>query len=242
MNKPLLNLHDVQFSWPTGQTPLIDIAALQVQPGERLFISGASGSGKSTLLSLIGGVVVPSRGQIEVLSTDLGKLSGAQRDRFRADHLGIIFQQFNLVPYLSILQNVILPCEFSAQRRARLKQTGLTPEQEALRLIEQLEIDREHLSGRAVVDLSFGQQQRVAVARALIGAPELIVADEPTSALDEAMSLRFVQLLVAETQATNTGVIFVSHDTRIADHFDRHIRFESLNSAVQWSQNRSTTT
>ena len=192
-------------------------------------LSGASGCGKSTLLSLIAGVVLPQHGTIDILGRRLTDIPTSSRDRFRADHLGLVFQQFNLLPYLDIFDNILLPCTFSALRRQRISKTKSTPRQHAKNLLDQLELDVSQLGKRAVADLSIGQQQRVAVARALIGSPELIIADEPTSALDERAGQSFIELLLGQSSANGSTVLVVSHDTRLASHFDRHIRFETLN-------------
>ena len=175
-----ISLRDVRFAWPQSP-PLLDIAGFSLGRGERLFLRGPSGSGKSTLLGLIAGVLEVQSGRIEVLGEDLTALSGGQRDRLRAGRMGVIFQMFNLVPYLSVVQNVMLPCRFSPARRAS---TGGHPAGEARRLLARLGLSDENLLARPVTELSVGQQQRVAVARALIGGPELLIADEPTSALD----------------------------------------------------------
>ncbi len=229
--QPLLVLSNIRFGWKASAPPVLVLPALRVNTGERVFISGASGSGKSTLLSLISGVAQPDQGAISICGQDLTAMSTGERDRFRADHLGIVFQLFNLVPYLSILENIVLPCRFSRRRVQRLTQRNLTPEQEAARLLAHLELDHQGLARRPVVELSIGQQQRVAVARALIGRPALIIADEPTSALDEGMSERFIDLLLDETADSQTSVLFVSHDLRLAGQFDRHLRFAELNHA-----------
>lgn len=221
-------MQNVRFGWAAGQPPLINLDSFAVAAGERIFISGPSGCGKSTLLSLIAGVALPDHGRLEILGKDFTALTSAARDRFRADHLGIVFQQFNLIPYLSILENVLLPCQFSAKRRQRIANAGLTPRLEAERLLTHLELDFRVLGKQAAADLSIGQQQRVAVARALIGAPEVIVADEPTSALDDESGGRFVELLLTHSESNATAVVFVSHDTRLASQFDRHIRFSTL--------------
>ena len=191
---------------------MLDIDELSVRRGERLFIAGPSGSGKSTLLSLLGGVVVPRTGSVEVLDTNLAAMRGWQRDRFRADHVGFVFQMFNLVPYLSVVDNVTLPCRFSDRRRQRAESRSTTVDGEARRLLAALELDHDGLLERSVVELSIGQQQRVAAARALIGEPEIVIADEPTSALDEGTRERFLELLFAECERAHTTLLFVSHD------------------------------
>ena len=193
-----------------------------------MFIQGASGSGKSTLLGLLGGVLVPQAGTVRVLGTDLAALSGRARDRFRVDHIGFIFQQFNLIPYLSVLDNVLLPCRLSARRASALRRPLVA---EAEHLLAELDLDRALWSRRAAA-LSVGQQQRAAAARALIGTPELVIADEPASALDAARQAGFLKLLRAQCAASRATLIFVSHDERLARHFTRSIALESLNHAL----------
>ena len=225
-----LRLGGTRFAWSSDSPDVLSIESLSVQRGERLFIDGPSGSGKSTLLSLLGGVRVPRAGTVEVLGTVVNELKAARRDRFRADHIGFVFQLFNLVPYLSTLDNVMLPCRFSRRRRERVSaRGGLAPE--ARRLLDALELDASDMHERRVTELSIGQQQRVAVARALIGEPEIVIADEPTSALDEGTRERFLQLLFAECERLSTTVVFVSHDPRLARSFDRRVSLAELNQA-----------
>lgn len=191
--------------------------------GESVLLLGASGSGKSTLLSLVCGIVAADRGRVTVDGTDLGALRAGARDRFRAERIGVIFQQFNLLPYARVADNILLPLRFAPVRRAR---AGQAP-QEAARLCAALGLPGDVLTmpaGR----LSVGQQQRVAVARALIGAPPLIVADEPTSALDAATQDSFLSLLFAQVGAAGSSLLMVSHDERLGDRFDRVIRLEDI--------------
>jgi putative ABC transport system ATP-binding protein len=233
MADPVIHIRDVEFSWPGQGTPCLDIASLEVQPGERVFIHGPSGSGKSTLLALLGGVLVPQRGSVSVLGTELARLRPALRDRFRAHHVGFLFQLFNLIPYLSVIENVILPGQFSARRRDRALATAGTLDEEATRLLLHLDIDRSLLA-RRVTDLSVGQQQRVAAARALLGRPEIVVADEPTSALDADRQAAFLQLLLQECEAAGTTLLFVSHDHRLAPSFTRQVELPAVNRA--WAE------
>ena len=206
---------------------VIDIEALRIAHGERVFLRGPSGSGKSTLLSLLAGVVTPREGTVQVLGRNLGALSGAERDRFRADHIGFIFQMFNLIPYLSVVENVALPCGFSRATQARAG--GRDVDAEAVRLLEHLDMGGADLLRRQVTDLSVGQQQRVAAARALIGAPELVIADEPTSALDADRRKAFIDLLFRECERERSALIFVSHDASLAPLFDRTLEFSQIN-------------
>lgn len=226
-----VHLENVRFAWRTTEPDIIDIDEFSVARGERLFIAGPSGSGKSTLLSLLGGVVAPRVGKVAVLGTDLSRLRGHRRDRFRADHVGFVFQMFNLVPYLSMLNNVTLPCRFSKRRRQRAEGRSGNIEAECMRLLGDLELDRADLLARPVTDLSIGQQQRVAVARALVGSPEIVIADEPTSALDEGTRERFLDLLFGECDAEGTTLLFVSHDTRLGAKFHRVVSLSEINCA-----------
>jgi putative ABC transport system ATP-binding protein len=223
---PVVDLSSVRFSWHGAPPWVIDIDALRVSRGERVFLRGPSGSGKSTLLSLLAGVVTPREGTVQVLGHSLGALSGAERDRFRADHIGFIFQMFNLIPYLSVVENVALPCGFSQRRKAR---AGGDVDAEAVRLLEHLDMGGADLLRRQVTSLSVGQQQRVAAARALIGAPELVIADEPTSALDADRRKAFIDLLFRECERERSALIFVSHDASLAPLFDRTLEFSQIN-------------
>lgn len=220
----LLALEQLRYAWP-GQAPLLDIPSFALAAGERVFLHGPSGSGKSTLLSLVAGVIVPQSGRILLEDTDLAALGSAERDRWRADELGFVFQQFNLLPYLSVLENVLLPLRFSAPRRQRLK---AAPTAEAARLLGDLKLSPALWTTRADT-LSIGQQQRVAVARALIGRPPLVIADEPTSALDADSQQAFLDLLFSECDQHGSALLFVSHDLRLAGRFDRQLALVDLN-------------
>lgn len=220
-------LRDVRFAY-RRDTPVLAIAELHIARGEHLFLHGPSGSGKTTLLGLLAGVLKPQHGEVRVLDTNLGALSGGERDRFRAAHLGYVFQMFNLIPYLPVRDNITLPVRLSSARRARLN--GKDADAEATRLATGLELDG--LLDQPVTKLSVGQQQRVAVARALIGAPEVIVCDEPTSALDADRRDRFLELLFASCAASATTLVFVSHDLSLATRFGRTISLPTINRAA----------
>lgn len=219
---PVIELRGVRYAWRGQDAPCVVLDSLEAHAGERIFIHGPSGSGKSTLLGLLGGVLVPQQGSIRVLGTELGELRAAARDRFRADHIGFLFQSFNLVPYLSVIENVLLPCRFSARRRAQALRSAASPREAAARLLAHLDIDAD-LFGRAATALSVGQQQRVAAARALLGRPEIVIADEPTSALDADRQSAFLDLLLRECTEAGATVLFVSHDLRLASSFTREI-------------------
>ncbi|GAA5164316.1 ATP-binding cassette domain-containing protein [Viridibacterium curvum] len=227
-SQTIIAARDVVFRWPRQARPTLELTDFSLAAGEQVFLHGESGSGKSTLLSLLAGVLLPQQGEIQLLSQSYAKASAARRDRLRVDHIGYLFQQFNLLPYLSALDNVLLPCRFSALRRQR----AIDPRSEATRLLEHLDLDKTLWSRRAS-ELSVGQQQRVAAARALIGRPELLIADEPTSALDATRQARFLDLLRRECAASNAALLFVSHDMRLADGFARVQPLAQLNRAGQ---------
>ena len=227
---PVLQVRDLRFGYNPGQT-LIDIGSFNIRKGESVFLRGPSGSGKSTLLGLIGGVLTPDTGSVAICGQDITEIPAGRRDQIRADHLGIIFQQFNLLPYLSIIQNCVLPCRFSTSRKQRAIERHETVIAAAKNLVRSLGLFEDHLS-RPVGELSVGQQQRVAVARALIGGPDLIIADEPTSALDHNNRDKFIELLNSQREAFGSSLLFVSHDNTLAAHFDRAESLTNLNQSV----------
>ncbi len=227
---PAVRLSDLRYVWPGGP-PALDIAHLEIARGERVLLQGASGSGKSTLLGLVAGVTTPASGSVEVFGQRMERLSPGRRDAIRADRIGVIFQMFNLLAYLSLVENVLLPCRFSRLRAKRAKERSGSPGAAALDLLDRLGLGDEARSGRSVAKLSVGQQQRVAAARALIGAPDLVLADEPTSALDAPARDAFIAALVAETDRTGAALLLVSHDAALGAYFDRRASMADLNAA-----------
>jgi len=220
----VVSVSDLRFDW--AGTPCLDITDLELAAGEQIFLHGPSGSGKSTLLNLLAGVLLPRSGDLAILGQSLAGLSGSARDRFRADHIGLIFQQFNLIPYLSVMANVLLPCRFSRRRRERAGDIQAA----AARLLTHLDLEQGAWN-RPATALSVGQQQRVAAARALIGTPELVIADEPTSSLDAERQSAFLDLLGAECAAAGAALVFVSHDRRLAGRFSRELALTEINRA-----------
>lgn len=237
MNAPVVDLEDLRFRWPGQAGDCLDIASLRVAAGEHLFLAGPSGSGKSTLLALLGGVALPDAGRLRILGRETARLPAAARDAFRVDHIGFLFQQFNLIPWLPLLDNVLLPCRFSARRRQRALAQAPTLAAEAARLLDHLDL-APALWRQPAARLSVGQQQRAAAARALIGRPELVIADEPTSALDAERQQRFIDLLLGECAAAGATLIFVSHDTRLAAHFPRQLTLDGINRANREPEGR----
>ena len=226
-----IDIRDLAFRWRDSAPLILDLPELRVGRGESVFIKGASGSGKSTLLSLIGGVMSPQAGDVHVLGQRLGELGESRRDSFRADHIGFIFQMFNLIPYLPVLDNLLLPCRFSRRRKRNIEMRGTDFRAEAERLLTHLDLSPGLLQ-QPVTELSVGQQQRVAAARALIGNPELVIADEPTSSLDADRRERFLQLLLKECGEQNSTLIFVSHDSTLEPQFERSIELADINRAI----------
>ena len=227
----VLELQDVLFRWSNKDRATIDLPVLRISQGERVFLQGPSGSGKSTLLALVGGILVAESGSLRVLGQELKSLSRARRDAFRVDHLGFIFQLFNQLPYLSIEENVLLPLGFSRSRAQKTGKSKSARIEEARRLLKALGLGEPLADGRPVVELSVGQQQRVAAARALIGSPALVIADEPTSALDTELREVFLNLLFAECDKAGSALLFVSHDSSLSRFFGRSLSLSELNRA-----------
>ncbi len=222
----LLLIEALRYTWPGQSRPVLDIRRLELARGEKVFLFGPSGSGKSTLLAAIGGLIRPDSGRMLFGDQDLAALRGARRDRFRAEHLGVIFQQFNLLPWLDVRANVMLPCRFSRPRARRAGNVRAAAEH----LLQAMDLEP-GLWNRRADQLSVGQQQRVAAARALIGRPALILADEPTSALDSDRRQSFLDLLFAQVQAADSTLLFVSHDRELAARFDRSLDLTEINAA-----------
>ncbi|AEU37773.1 ABC transporter ATP-binding protein [Granulicella mallensis] len=224
-----IQLRDVRFSYKPDSLTL-GIDELTIASGRRVFLHGPSGSGKTTLLSIISGVLTPQSGSVHIVGQDLKKLSASGRDTLRGSRIGYIFQGFNLIPYLTVAENIALPCQLHPIRRNRI--SAATVNSEVARLARRLEIHT-HLDA-PVTELSTGQQQRVAIARAIIGSPELVIADEPTSSLDTDRREAFLDLLnevitdAIRQDNSKTTLLFVSHDRSLANHFDESISLEEI--------------
>ena len=231
-----LDIEEVRFHYRAGKE-ILRIPRLQIEPKERVFLFGPSGSGKTTLLGLLAGVLRASSGSVRALGKDLTKMSGPQRDAFRGSHIGYIFQLFNLITYLNVEENIVLPCRLHAERRRRLN--GVSMHAAARKIAEHLGI--ENLLNENVSNLSVGQQQRVAAARALIGTPEIVIADEPTSSLDHDHRERFIQLLFENCAEAGSTLVFVSHDRTLMPMFDRGLSLPEINQVNQLQASRMET-
>lgn len=223
MNNSIIQIQDLQFNWDKSKVPFIIIPELEVLKSEHLLIKGDSGSGKTTFLNLISGVLPLSSGEMKILGENLADAKSSKRDAIRANHMGVIFQMFNLIPYLSVIENVLIPIHFSEVKKNKIIAKGISAKDEAIRLLSELGLQQKEIHEKKVTELSVGQQQRVAAARALMGSPEMILADEPTSALDENNSMRFLDLLLEECKKNNSTLLYVSHDSRIHQKFQHSI-------------------
>jgi putative ABC transport system ATP-binding protein len=221
-------IDNLQFSYDGGPR-VLDMPSLVVERGSRVFLHGPSGCGKTTLLGVLAGVLHATHGSVRVLDRDLVSMSGSQRDAFRAEHIGYVFQQFNLIPYLSAYDNIALPCRLDAARRARLGSVSLDT---AIREVA-AQLDISELLSQQSTALSVGQQQRVAAARALLAAPELVICDEPTSSLDTDRRDAFLALLASSVARANATLLFVSHDASLGARFDVQLSLPTLNRAAR---------
>ncbi|EKQ67017.1 ABC-type antimicrobial peptide transport system, ATPase component [Leptolyngbyaceae cyanobacterium JSC-12] len=206
-----------EFQEGEVQRTVLQNVTLQFEPGEFVVLLGHSGSGKSTLLNLISGIDQPSTGSVRIDELTITELDERSRTLFRRDHIGFIFQFFNLIPTLTVLENVTLPQELAGK-------SSSTAQQSALKLLEQVGLtDRIHTYPDK---LSGGQQQRVAIARALAHDPSLILADEPTGNLDEETGQRVLQLLLDLTRNLGKTLIMATHNPEIARFANRVLRVQ----------------
>lgn len=218
-----IELTDIRFNYP-GQPrqSVINIPHWSLADGERVFVHGPSGSGKSTLLGLLSGLLLPSDGCLTVFDHPLHKMNGRQRDRFRAAYIGYVFQQFNLIPYLNPIDNILLATRFAKQKFT----AGLN--EDVKNVLSALNIAEKEWY-KTTQELSIGQQQRVAIARALINKPRLLIADEPTSSLDTKNRDAFMQLLMKIVTDNKMTLLFVSHDQSLSSYFSKIVSLSDIN-------------
>jgi putative ABC transport system ATP-binding protein len=230
VSDPIIKFSNILFSYDkvlNKKVPnlVLNIPKWQVSRGQHTFISGVSGSGKSTLLNLLSGINSPDSGELIMLGQTLTKMSGKQLDVFRAKNIGVIFQQLNLIPYLSVLDNILLAAHLAKKTNDK---TALQNRIELL--IAKLNLPLSILSKQAS-ELSVGQQQRVAIVRAMVNEPAILIADEPTSALDQQSKSAFLALLFELVKSTNCTLLFVSHDQSLAEQFESVVEMSVLNQA-----------
>lgn len=230
LSNSLIHIHNLHYRYPNAAEDTLFIPEFRVEKGERVFLYGPSGSGKTTLLEVLAGVLKAQRGEVHVAQQDLATLTEKARDHFRAKHIGYIFQSFNLIPYLNVRENIELPIHMSTGGLER-KPTKADLHATVVTLCERLGIAT--LLEKKVTELSVGQQQRVAVARALCGRPEVILADEPTSSLDMDHRERFLELMFELCKQYGTTVLFVSHDRTIEHLFTRSVSLSTVNKVTE---------
>ncbi|MBI3839659.1 MAG: ABC transporter ATP-binding protein [Planctomycetia bacterium] len=217
----MLLLQDVHktFREPDGSAlPILSIKEFRVAAAEQAVLMGRSGSGKTTLLHIIAGISRPDSGVVRIDGHDITSLSEAGRDRFRADKIGYVFQTFNLLPGFSALENVMLGMSFAGGRPDAAR---------ARRLLERVQL-KHRLTHRPAM-LSVGEQQRVAVARALANRPKLLLADEPTANVDSGHQQQIVDLIRQTCQEENVALLLVTHASEVAEQFNRVDRLEDFN-------------
>ena len=223
LNEETIRLDSLRFYWSRVADFKIYIPKLEIGRGEKVLLLGESGSGKTTLLSLICGFLSPISGDKFLNEQKLNDLKANKKDQFRSDNIGIIFQQFNLLPYANVIDNITLPLYFSKNRDSRVT----NHREAALNLCRSLQLSESTIVMQAN-KLSVGQQQRVAVARALIGNPSLIIADEPTSSLDASTQKKFLDLMFRQIEEHKSTLLMVSHDSSISNYFDRTINIKDI--------------
>lgn len=213
----MISIDQLQFAYPDGQF-LLQIPALQIEPQRSAVIHGPSGSGKTTLLHLMAGILRVSHGAIVVGDTAVHLLNDADRRLFRLRNVGLVFQDFQLIDYLTVQENVLLPCRLHPS-------VSLTPALRERTRFLLAAVGLSHLKDRSVTRLSQGERQRVAICRALLLSPLIVLADEPTGNLDPENAQRIVKLLLTETARANATLVMVTHDHSMIPHFEQAIPF-----------------
>lgn len=210
----------MRFAYPQGRFSLV-LEALHVAAGERVAIVGPSGSGKTTLLNLVAGIVTPERGTVRLGDTAINSLHDAARRSFRIQHIGFVFQDFSLLEYLNVLQNIFLPYRINPVLRL---DPGTV--ERARRAAEEMGLADK--LDRPIQQLSQGERQRVALCRALVTEPRLLLADEPTGNLDPRTKQHAMEVLFAQQQQSGATLLMVTHDHGLLAGFDRVIDFSTL--------------
>lgn len=223
----MLHLENVKKSYvePSGERlPILDVRELNLAAGEQVVVRGRSGCGKTTLLHSIAGLTTVDSGKIEVKATDVTRLTEARRDRFRAQHIGYVFQTFNLLPAFTALENVLLGMTFTGQRSNPAR---------ANELLQRVGLG--HRTTHKPAALSVGEQQRVAVARALANEPVLLLADEPTANVDPGHQQQVVDLVRDACRKENVTLLLVTHAPEVSRQFERVVELEEVNRALSMS-------
>ena len=228
LNNNTLEIKNLFFEWKEKKKFQLDLKSFKLKKRKKVLILGESGSGKSTLLNIISGIIKPSSGIIKINQINISDLSPKKKDYFRASNIGVIFQQFNLLEYISPLNNILLPCYFTGFKSKNYNYFH----EKAFYLADKLGIKKNILTQNKSKELSVGQKQRIAIIRAIINTPKLILADEPTSALDNKNKIKFIELLFEVCEQERTTLLMVSHDTSLTKHFDDNYLLEGLNKSL----------
>ncbi len=224
MPTPVIELEHVQkaFAMPGGETvAVLDIDAFTLHETEQVALTGQSGSGKSTLLHVISGIMRPDAGRVRIAGRDITRLGEASTDRLRADTLGLVFQQFNLLPGFTAIENVLVAMSFGSGKPDRWRAADLLAS-----------VGLGHRLHHKPAELSIGQQQRVAVARALANRPRVILADEPTASIDTAHQDQVIDLLTTTCAENDVALLVVTHSPDVAARFPKQLRLEDFNRAA----------
>lgn len=211
----------------------VDVPSLEIRSGEAVLLFGENGSGKTTLFRLLAGLQRPDSGELQILGRDLNKMKGRAKDDFRGDHIGYIFQSPHIIPYLTALENILLPCGFSSRKREITDSGEVSREYEAYQLMARLKVEDPSRLRHKADQLSKGLQQRIAVARALIGNPKLILADEPASAMGSYSQRLVYELMINHARETDATLICISHNKELDPLFDRKLNMKDINISAE---------
>lgn len=223
----MINIKNVVMKYQDNGTEIeaLKIKKLQIKDGKKVAFIGSSGCGKTTLFNLISGMIVPTEGNVEVEDMDITDLTEAERDLFRANHIGYIFQDFNLFPEFTVMQNVTLPMTFS-KRYSKKEINELAKD-----MLKK--VGMEEKANQKVKTLSGGEKQRVAIARSIVNKPNVILADEPTGNLDYKNGVKIMELIMEIAKEENATLIVITHNNSQLDMFDEIINIEELNEAIK---------
>ena len=234
MGQPLaINIDDLSLKYQGSDC--LDIPSLAIEQGETILLFGENGSGKTSLMKILSGLIKPDSGSVSVLGHQLTTMTAKKTCQFRADYIGHIFQELNLIPYLTAMENMVLPCGFSNYKARNISTAGHTGEYEAYTLMAKLKCEDPSRLRKEADQLSKGLQQRVAIVRALMGKPRLILADEPASAMGAYSRKLVYNLLTTWAREHGSTLICISHDEEANAFFDRQINMKEINRNAEFN-------